>query len=68
MRNRTTKPIKTKKQNRARAKSDNLPSVSLKDLNDVNGGACSHAGGGAQTVNQQPQPRRWIDLVRSGLS
>lgn len=65
MSNRTTKP-KTRKQNRTNAKNGELQSVSLKDLNDVNGGACSHAAGQQQQPQQQ-QPQRWIDLLRSGL-
>lgn len=68
MRNRTTKPtVKTKKQNRAGTKSGDLQSVSLKDLNDINGGACSHAGSCCHAADQQPQPQRWSDLIRSRL-
>ena len=70
MRNRVTKTktkTKTKKQNRTNAKANELQGVSIKDLNDVSGGACSHAGTCSHAVNQQQQPQRWTNLVRPGL-
>lgn len=70
MRNRITKP-KTKKQNRTNTNNGELQSVSLKDLNDTSGGACSHAGACCHAANQQQQPQQpqgWLARVRPGLS
>lgn len=50
----------TKKQNRNTPKTSDLRIISIKDLNDVSGGACSHAGTCSHAGNQQqPQPRRF---------
>lgn len=57
MRNRTTKP--TKKTTKISTKKGDLQIVSIKDLDDVNGGACCHAGTCSHAADQQ-QPRRWL--------